>query len=294
LGENILAAILQAESLQVKRIEDPWGAEALLMFSNSPAKKFRMEGVLMKNPSKMYSIALSACLILFVSFVLVTCFSDPGFADPILKKFPMGFTTDFRLDGCTFATTGSNEYFILEPGYQLNLAGEDDGELLELSITVLSDTELIGPVLTRVVEEREWVDGELVEVSRNFFAFCIETSSVFYFGEDVDIYEDGVIVSHEGEWRAFDNENEPGLMMPGIILLGSSFFQEIAPDIAMDRAVIVKMDAELEVPLDTYSDCVVIFETTPLEPFAKDWKFYAPGVGLIKDGPAELVSIVTP
>jgi hypothetical protein len=231
---------------------------------------------------------------LAIALFWVASVPSAGAADPILKKFPMGFTTDFRLDGCTFSTTGSNEYFILEPGYQLNLAGEDDGELLELSITVLSDTEMIGSILTRVVEEREEVDGELVEVSRNFFAICIETNSVFYFGEDVDIYEDGVVVSHEGEWRAFQNGNEPGLMMPGIILLGSSFFQEVAPDVAMDRAVIVKMDAELEVPLDTYVDCVVVFETSPLEPFAKDWKFYAPGVGLIKDGPAELVSIVTP
>ena len=31
-------------------------------------------------------------------------------------------------------------------------------------------------------------------------------------------------------------------------------------------------------------------ETTPLEPDAKESKFYAPGVGLIKDGPCRLIS----
>ena len=153
---------------------------------------------------------------------------------------------------------------------------------------------MVGPILTRVVEEREWEDGELVEVSRNYFGFCVETGSVFYFGEDVDDYEDGEIVGHDGAWRAFDNGNLPGLMMPGIVLLGASYFQEFAEDIAMDRAIIVRMDMELEVPLDTYTNCLVTFETTPIEPFAKDWKVYAPGVGLIKDEAAELVSIVTP
>jgi len=31
----------------------------------------------------------------------------------------------------------------------------------------------------RVVEEREWVDGVLVEVSRNLFAICDKTNDVF-------------------------------------------------------------------------------------------------------------------
>lgn len=261
---------------------------------SAPQNIVRMEGITMQNLSKKSGVALSICLALAIALLFVASVPTAGVADPLLKKFPKGFTTDFRLDGCTFSSTGSNEYFILEPGYQLNLSGEEDGATIDLIITVLNETEMIGGIETRVVEERESQDGELVEVSRNFFAICVETNSVFYFGEDTDIYEDGVIVSHEGAWRAFENGNLPGLMMPGIILLGASYYQEIAPDVALDRAIIVKMDAELEVPLDTFTNVLVTYETTPLEPFAKDWKFYAPGVGLIKDGGAELVSIVSP
>ena len=210
------------------------------------------------------------------------------------KKEASSFTTDFRLDECTFSSVGSNEYFILEPGYQLLLAGEEKDTLVELAITVLNETVMVNGVETRVVEEVEWEDGELVEISRNYFAICNETNSVFYFGEDVDIYEDGEIVSHEGAWIAFSDGAEPGLMMPGIVLLGARYFQEIAPDVAMDRAEIVEMDATIETPAGTFDDCLVTFETTPLEPDAKDFKLYAPGVGLIKDGAAELVGIVTP
>jgi hypothetical protein len=237
---------------------------------------------------------LTAVAVVAVTALSLGLFCQPAAADPILKKVSSEFTTDFRLDACTFSTDGSNEYFILEPGYQLNFAGEEKGTLVELSITVLDETEMVGDVETRVVEEMEWEDGELIEVSRNFFAICIETNSVFYFGEDVDIFNEDGSVSHEGAWRAFENGNEPGLMMPGIILLGASYFQEVAPDVALDRATIVSMDAELETPLDMFENCLITYETTPLEPNAKDWKFYAPGVGLIKDGPAELVEIVMP
>ncbi len=234
------------------------------------------------------------CFMMAAVLLGMALFTGLCSAQPVPKKFPPGYTTDFRLDACTFSTRGSNEYFILEPGYQLNLAGEENGVLTELSITVLNDTEMVGDVRTRVVQEMEWQDGELVEVSRNFFAICTETNSVFYFGEEVDIYEGGVIVSHEGAWRAFENGAQPGLFMPGIILLGASYFQEIAPEVAMDRAIIIAMDAEFVTPAGEFENCLVTFETTPLEPNAKDTKIYAPGVGLIKDGPAELVEIVTP
>jgi hypothetical protein len=144
-------------------------------------------------------------------------------------------------------------------------------------------------VRARVIEERELVDGELAEVSRNFFARCRETNDVFYFGEDVDIYEDGEIVSHEGAWRAGEDDAQPGIIMPGTFLLGSRYFQEIAPDVALDRADHTEMDVEIEVPAGTFERCVQVIETTPLEPDDESEKIYCPGVGLVFDDDAELV-----
>ena len=69
---------------------------------------------------------------------------------------------------------------------------------------------MVDGVETRVVEEYETEDGELIEISRNYFAFCTETGSIFYFGEDVDIYEDGEIVSHDGAWLAGVDGAEAG------------------------------------------------------------------------------------
>jgi len=205
-----------------------------------------------------------------------------------------GYTSQFDLESCGFTTTGQNPYFILIPGYQLILEGEEDDEEMRVAITVLGDTEKIflddlGNVHTRVVEEREWVDGELAEVSRNFFAVCRRTNDVYYFGEDVDIYEDGEIVSHDGAWRAGQDGARPGIAMPGTFLLGSRYYQEVAPDVALDRAEHVTTGLTIETPAGLFTDAVQVLETTPLDPDEEGFKFYAPGVGLIVDEALELV-----
>ena len=41
--------------------------------------------------------------------------------------------TSFNLENCDFASTGENSYFILKPGYQVTLEGEEDGEDLRAS-----------------------------------------------------------------------------------------------------------------------------------------------------------------
>ncbi|MEW6604584.1 MAG: hypothetical protein AB1351_07835 [Thermoproteota archaeon] len=193
------------------------------------------------------------------------------------------FTTSFMAESCTFSSTGTNPFFILEPGYQQVFRGEDDGEPAELIITVLNETKVVNGIETRVVEEKESVDGELVELARNFFAICEETNSVFYFGEEVDDYEDGEIVGHSGEWLVGENDAKAGIIMPGTILLGSRYHQEIAPGVAMDRAEIVSMDETVETPAGTFENVLAILETTPLEPDASEIKYYAAGIGLLQD-----------
>ncbi|MFH1742774.1 MAG: hypothetical protein ABIH23_27530 [bacterium] len=195
------------------------------------------------------------------------------------------FTEEFRIEECDFSTTGRNPYFILEPGYRLTLTGEEDGEELVLEITVLDETEVVDGVLTRVVEERETTDGVIAEISRNFFAICTKTNSVFYFGEDVDIYDDeGNLESHEGAWRAGVDGAQAGVMMPGTILVGSKYYQEIALDVAMDRAENLSITEDVSTPFGDLENCLKIEETTPVEPDAIDYKYYAPGVGIVQDG----------
>ena len=216
------------------------------------------------------------------------------------------FTTDFLLEKCSFRASGNNPYFILNPGYQLVLEGEEDGEFIRTVITVLDDTQIIdlteeglGLIKTRIVEEREWVgeneeELEIAEVSRNYFARCKQTNAVYYFGESVDNYEDGEIVNHDGSWIAGENDAQPGLIMPGTFLLGSKYFQEIAEeDDAVDRGENTAMGLKVAIGTYEFEDCVEVVDTNPAERVCKtkdgDVKIYCPDVGLVMDEELELV-----
>jgi hypothetical protein len=212
------------------------------------------------------------------------------------------YTSQFALDDCSWSYNGRNQHFSIRPGDWLLLEGEDDGELVRVQIRVLNQTKRItftdaeGESLTvhaRIVEEREWKNGELVEVSRNFYARCAQTNDVYYFGEDVDIYEHGVIVSHDGAWLAGKDTGEgkalPGLIMPGTFLLGSRYFQELAPGVALDRAEHVKMGLTVTTPAGPFEECVEVKETTPLERGVST-KVYCAELGLVVDNAVKLVN----
>ena len=211
-------------------------------------------------------------ILLFLLFFMEAC-SQTG-----QKKF----TDEFMADSCRFSTTGRNPFFILEPGYQLILEGKEDGKNIRLMITVLNETKKIRKIETRVVEENESEDGKIIEISRNYFAICEQTSSVFYFGEDVDMYENGKIINHEGAWLA-GGKNKAGVIMPGTILLGARYYQEIAPGVAMDRAEIISLNESITVPAGKFANCLQAEETNGLKPNEREYKFYAPGIGLVKE-----------
>jgi hypothetical protein len=212
-----------------------------------------------------------------------------------------GFTSDFRLEDCTWSAWGrQNPYMSLRPGRQLVLEGEEDGTEVRAEVTMLPQLETISfvtargkplTVVTRVMEEREFEDGEIVEVSRNWIARCVETSNIFYFGEEVDDFEDGVLVGHHGEWRAGVDGAQPGLLMPGSFLLGARYFQEQAPDVAEDQGTNARMGFAVAVPAGVFPDCVQIDESNPLEPGDKDVKIFCPGAGIVRDEELELVEI---
>lgn len=196
------------------------------------------------------------------------------------------FTDQFLIDKADLASTGVNPYFSLQPGYQLYFKSADG----DLTITVLRETRIVDGVETRIIEERETEGGRLIEVSRNYFAISKTNNSVFYFGEEVDMYgKDGKITDHGGSWLAGKDGARAGVAVPGIALIGARYYQEVAPKVAMDRAEIVSVTETLKVAAGSFSKVLKTEETTPLEPGAKEYKYYAPGVGLIKDGDMMLV-----
>src|ERR1035438_8599277 len=95
------------------------------------------------------------------------------------------FQSVFAVDKKTLGVRGANPYFNLTPGYTLAYQHGKDSDTL----TVLGETKRIDGVETRVVEDRELKNGQLVELTRDYYAIDSVTNDVYYFGEDVDVYK---------------------------------------------------------------------------------------------------------
>ena len=66
------------------------------------------------------------------------------------------------------------------------------------------------------------------------------------------------------------------------------FYQEQAAGVALDRVEIVSVSETISVPAGRFMKIVHVVETTPLER-GKANKFYAAGIGAVKDDEMELV-----
>jgi len=223
-----------------------------------------------------------------VAIILAACGVQPR-ADAAQSLAASEWVDTFSVPREELVPTGRNPFFVLEPGYRLTLEGKEGRKTVRVVISVLNDTEAVDGVTTRVVEERESMDGQLVEVSRNFFAISSRTKDVYYFGEDVDIYRDGKVTAHDGAWRSGVKGARYGLIMPGLPTVGQKYYQEYAPDTAMDRAKHVSVTEVIETPSGRFANCLKVEETTPLEP-GVSIKVYAPGIGLAADNTLRLVA----
>jgi hypothetical protein len=145
-------------------------------------------------------------------------------------------------------------------------------------ITVKDETKSIDGVECRIVEEKETKNGKLTELSNNYFAISKRTNSVYYFGEDVG-----------GAWLSGEKGARFGLLMPGLPLVGARYYQEIAPGVAMDRAEIISVNETVRTPAGEFRHVIKTQESNPLEKGEKEFKYYAPGIGLIQEESLKLV-----
>ena len=205
----------------------------------------------------------------------------------LVDKSNADWQQEFAIKSCNLKTTGRSTYFVMEPGFQTVLQDDDT----RLQITVLQETKIVDGIETRIIEEREWKDGALYEVSRNYFAMCEATGDVFYFGEEVDFYKGNRVTGHDGSWLAGVKGARAGLIMAGTPKVGMKYYQEMAPGVAMDRAEIVETNGVCNTPAGRFERCLKVKEGSALEPWVTEYKYHAPGVGLIRDEDLRLVKV---
>jgi hypothetical protein len=200
-------------------------------------------------------------------------------------------TTEFLRNRCHFASTGWNPFFILQPGYQIVMESDEEVDVM----TVTDRTKTIDGVEVRVVLDLGFVkEGKklvLQERTQDYYAVCRPNNSVFYFGEDTDELEDGQVVDKTG-WHAGVHGARPGIIMPGTVLIGAKYYEEIAPaDEALDKAKITSVKRGCEAGDFSFPKriCVTTTNTSDCES-GTETKVYVAGIGPVIDEDLEIVS----
>lgn len=191
------------------------------------------------------------------------------------------------IDPSRFTTEIDNAYLPLRPGTKWEYSGTGgDGEVERTVVEVTRDARMVMGVTCVVVRDEVTVDGHLVELTYDWFAQDAE-GNVWYFGEDTAEYEQGRIVNHDGAWEAGVDGAQPGIVMPAGPRVGDSYRQEYYAGEAEDHGEVVRLDERVAVPFGTFDNVLMTRDFTPLEPGVVEHKFYARGVGLVREMKAE-------
>ncbi|MBF0280229.1 MAG: hypothetical protein HQM13_20690 [SAR324 cluster bacterium] len=200
-------------------------------------------------------------------------------ASPIVINDNNGADYNPVIDPANFVSTIDNPYFTLSAGRSWSYEGSnDDGEPERILVEVTQDTKTIQGISMTVVRDRVWEDDELVEDTYDWFAQDSE-GTVWYFGEAVDNYEDGVLKDHEGAWEAGVNGARAGIAMKANPQVGDVYRQELLPGEAEDMGEVLSTGVSVTIGIGSYQNCIVIKDWTPLEADIEEHKTWCPAVG---------------
>ncbi len=234
---------------------------------------------------------------------MLTVVCAPGAAlaaDAVLPAF----------DPADFAAPMANPYVPLTVGQSHRFGGAhvDAGkQIAEESTWVVQGP---GPVIlgvpTVLVLDEAFENGALVERTMDYYATDLH-GNLWYFGEDVTNFrydEAGKLTGTDSKsaWRAGENGAKPGISVPGAPTAGLKQFQEYAEqDKAMDYFEVLATDETVSGPSGSYQKVLKTFEGSAADPDLREFKYYAPGVGLIRadeelspalDNPAVVVEML--
>jgi hypothetical protein len=213
---------------------------------------------------------------------------------------------DFSSAKFSNPTKIDNPYFPLTPGARLTYRAVGGGADEEIIVEVLDETRDVAGVECRVVRDRVFVDGLLIEDTFDWYAQD-DAGNVWYMGEDVTDYsydESGALIGagNPGAWETGKDVAgvgaiaRPGYIMPAAPRAGARYHQEYYPGEAEDYGEVVGVDVPVTLGDSTSYTTVKTRDQSSLDPTIDSFKYYAPGVGVVlEEGPdgerVELTSV---
>ncbi|MGK2861606.1 MAG: hypothetical protein ACSLE0_06705 [Chitinophagaceae bacterium] len=177
----------------------------------------------------------------------------------------------------------TNPYFPVTAGKKYIYEGQTQDGLERIEEQRLTSTKIILGIPCIIVNFKAFLNGTLIEEAWDWYAQDNE-GNVWYFGEDVNNYNsNGSLKDHAGSWQAGVDGAQPGTIMPANVKKGMAYREEYYFNHAEDRAEIIETGLTVTTPMGIFTNCIQTRNWTELEPDLNENKFYAPGIGLIKE-----------
>jgi hypothetical protein len=184
------------------------------------------------------------------------------------------------IDPANFVAQINNPYMPLIPGTSFSYEKQSNEGLERIELTVTHATKEILGVTCTVVHDLVTLDDVTIEDTFDWFAQDV-LGNVWYFGELSFEYEDGEIVNMAGTWKAGEDSAHPGIVALAAPQLGQVYRQEYLLGEAEDVAQVLSLTAPVVVPYGSFPNCLQTMDYTPISPDHIEYKYYAPGVGVV-------------
>lgn len=191
----------------------------------------------------------------------------------------------FSLAAKDFVTVVDNPYYPLVPGTKwVYEAKMEDGTTERNEIEVTKETREIMGVAATIVHDVVYVDGQVTEETFDWYAQD-KNGNVWYLGEDVSNYANGTLSGHAGSWEWGKDGALPGIIMwaEPAAHLNETYYQEYYEGEAEDQGQVLSVAESVAVPFGAFENVVKTYDFSALEPDLNENKFYASGIGAIKE-----------
>ena len=213
-------------------------------------------------------------------------------------SLPDGATYNPQIDPANFVAAIDNKFLALTPGKKMVYeAKKGDGDIERIEVYVTSEKKIVMGIETTVVWDRVWLNNELIEDTKDWFAQD-KDGNVWYFGEETYELEGGVVVNSEGAWEAGVDGAKPGIAMKADPQVGDLYRMEYYAGEAEDAGEVLALGETVTVPYGTLAGCLRTRDFSTLNPSANENKLYCPEVAGVAleldvedDERAELVSV---
>ncbi|MGH6816741.1 MAG: hypothetical protein ACREC6_13670 [Hyphomicrobiaceae bacterium] len=191
-----------------------------------------------------------------------------------------GLAEDYnpKIDPADFTTNITNPYFSLPVGKKIVFESRKGNGVEKTEIQITGEKRQVMGIETLVYWDRVWLNDNLIEDTRDYLAQD-KDGNVWYFGEDVKNYVGGKLSNRAGSWLAGADGAKPGIWFKANPRVGDKYRQEYYRGKAEDMAEVVAVGETVTIKRGTYKNCVKTYDWTPLEPNAKEHKYYCPEVG---------------